>query len=149
MRSDGYHATTPDPGARQLRLAIDQALVDAGLHRCDLGYVNAHGTGTRENDHCEALALSELFGSIPTASWKRTYSHTMGACAAIEAVGCCLARQQQSLFPSAGVERGTPMDGIEVVARCRPARLTSVLSTTLAFGGVNAALVFGQADRCA
>ncbi len=147
-RSDGYHATTPDPLARELVTAIAHALEDAGVAASEVDYVNAHGTGTRDNDACETRAISQVFGAIPTASWKRTYGHTMGACAAIEAVGCCLALRAQRIYPSAGVEQGTPMPGVEVVSGARDGRLRTVLSTTLAFGGVNSALLFGGPERC-
>lgn len=149
LRADGYHVTSPDPSGEHLRRAIDESLADAGVRAAEIGYVNAHGTGTRDNDECETRALSATFGQIPTASWKRTYGHTMGACAAIEAVGCVLALESQQVWPSSGAESGTPMSGIEVVRTARAQRLDAVCSTTLAFGGVNAALVLGRADRCA
>jgi 3-oxoacyl-(acyl-carrier-protein) synthase len=148
LRADAYHVTSPDPSGAHLRRALDEAIADAGIDTADVGYVNAHGTGTRDNDDCETKALAGTFGTIPTASWKRTYGHSMGACAAIEAVGCCLALREQTLFPSAGADRGTPMDEVEVVRARRTAKLGVVASTTLAFGGVNAALLFGGPERC-
>lgn len=149
MRADGFHATTPDPTARELTTAIRDALRDGRCRPEDVDYVCAHGTGTRDNDACEIRALSDCFGAVPTASWKRTYGHTMGACAAIEAVGAILALQAQRHFPSAGADLGTPLAGVDVVRQARTARLRTVVSTTLAFGGVNAALLIGGAERCA
>jgi 3-oxoacyl-[acyl-carrier-protein] synthase II len=149
MRADGYHATRPDPDGRELRRAIDDGLADAGLRTHEVGFVNAHGTGTRDNDETEARTLAGAFGKVPTASWKRTYGHTMGACAAIEAVGCVLALREQAALPNAGAEAGTPLDEVEVMRARRSLRLDAVCSTTLAFGGVNAALFFGRAERCA
>ncbi len=149
LRADGYHVTSPDPAGTQLERALADSLADAGVASGDVDYVNAHGTGTRDNDDCESAVLARTFGAIPTASWKRTYGHTMGACAAIEAVGCCLALREQALFPSAGAESGTGIDGIEVVRARRAAKVDVVCSTTLAFGGVNAAIIFGKAERCA
>jgi 3-oxoacyl-(acyl-carrier-protein) synthase len=148
LRADGYHVTSPDPSGAQLKRALDEALADAGLEAGDVDYVNAHGTGTRDNDDCETRTLASVFGAIPTASWKRTYGHSMGACAAIEAVGCALALREQALWPSAGAESGTPLAEVEVVRARRSAVVDVACSTTLAFGGVNAALLFGKADRC-
>lgn len=149
MRADAYHATAPDPHGAQLERAVRDALADAGARPDTIGYVSAHGTGTADNDACEAGVLARLFGAVPTASSKRTYGHTMGAAAAIEAVGCCLALQEGRLWASAGAELGTPLGGVEVLRATREARPAAVLSTTLAFGGVNAALVLTGAERAA
>jgi 3-oxoacyl-(acyl-carrier-protein) synthase len=75
----------------------------------------------------------------------------MGACAAIEAVGCCLALQAGRLWPSAGVdgEESADFGGVEVVRAARAAPLDVVASTTLAFGGVDACVVFARGERCA
>jgi len=146
---DAHHLTAPEPGGVQLERAINDALTDAGVARNAIGYVNAHGTGTRDNDQVETSTLARLFGAIPTASSKRTYGHTMGAAAAIEAVACCLAIHEQQVWASAGAADGTPLPGIEVVRQTRASVLDVVLSTTLAFGGVNACLAFGKAERCA
>lgn len=146
---DAHHLTAPEPGGVQLERAITDALGDAGVARDAIGYVNAHGTGTRDNDQVETSTLARLFGTVPTASAKRTYGHTMGAAAAVEAVACCLALIDQQAWASAGAADGTPLPGVEVVRQTRAATLDVVLSTTLAFGGVNACLAFGKAERCA
>jgi len=145
---DAHHLTAPEPGGVQLERAINDALADAGVARQAVGYVNAHGTGTRDNDQVETSTLARLFGALPIASAKRTYGHTMGAAAAVEAVACCLALGDQRLWASAGAAEGTPLPGVEVVRQTRASALDVVLSTTLAFGGVNACLAFGKADRC-
>ena len=147
LRSDAYHATSPDPHGAQLERAVAEALADAGVAPGAVGYVNAHGTGTADNDACETTTLARLFGAVPTASCKRTYGHTMGAAAAIEAVAVCLALRAQTLWPSAGADLGEALTGVEVVRAGRAGALDVVLSTTLAFAGVNAALVFGRGER--
>jgi 3-oxoacyl-[acyl-carrier-protein] synthase II len=112
-----------------------------------VGYVSAHGTGTRDNDQVEAAVLARVFGAVPVASSKRTYGHTMGACAAVEAVGCCLALREQTLWPSAGTTAADAgFGGLAVVQAARAARVEAVCSTTLAFGGVDACVVFGRAE---
>jgi 3-oxoacyl-(acyl-carrier-protein) synthase len=146
---DAHHLTAPEPGGVQLERAISDALADAGVGRNVVGYVNAHGTGTRDNDQVETSTLARLFGAIPTASAKRTYGHTMGAAAAVEAVACCLALGDQRLWASAGAADGTPIPDVDVVRQTRSGVLDVVLSTTLAFGGVNACLAFGKDERCA
>ena len=123
-------------------------MADAGAAPSAVGYVNAHGTGTRDNDQCETQVLANRFGAVPTASAKRTYGHTMGACAAIEAVACCLALADGRLWPSAGAADTEVMGGVEVLKTARSAQIDLAISTTLAFGGVNACLAFGRAERC-
>lgn len=149
LRSDAYHATRPDPHGTQLERAVGEALADAGVTPAAIGYVSAHGTGTADNDACETTVLARMFGAIPTASCKRTYGHTMGAAAAIEAVAACLALRDQALWPSAGADLGEAVGGVEVVRARRAGVLDCVLSTTLAFGGVNAALAFARGERAA
>jgi len=147
LSTDAYHATAPDPSGKYLDRCIAECLDDAGLASNDIDYVNAHGTGTIDNDRQEAAVLSARFGAIPTASSKRIYGHTLGACAAIEAVASCLAIQDACRWPSAGVEAATPFTNIRVVQQREATPLRAVLSTTLAFGGANAALCFGHAER--
>ncbi len=147
--ADAFHLTSPEPSGNQLERAIHDCLADGNITHAEVGYVNAHGTGTRDNDQVESLVLSRLFGAIPTASTKRNFGHTMGAAAAVEAVACCLALIDQKIWASAGANEGTPVSGIEVLRQTRAATPNVVLSTTLAFGGVNACLAFGRGERCA
>ncbi len=149
LSADAYHLTSPDPAGTHLRRAITDCLADAGVSTRDIGYVNAHGTGTRDNDQCESAVLASLFGAVPTASSKRTFGHTMGAAAAVEAMACCLALRDGRLWASAGAAGGQPLAGIEVLTASRSAHPGVVCSTTLAFGGVNACLAFAGGERCA
>jgi 3-oxoacyl-(acyl-carrier-protein) synthase len=146
--ADAYHLTSPEPAGHQLERAIRDSLADGNISTADVNYVNAHGTGTRDNDQVESLVLARLFGAIPTASAKRNFGHTMGAAAAVEAVVSCLALTEQKIWASAGAKDGTPVPGIEVVQQSRSDKLNVVLSTTLAFGGINACLAFGRGERC-
>ncbi|MDA3960833.1 MAG: beta-ketoacyl synthase N-terminal-like domain-containing protein [Planctomycetota bacterium] len=149
LRSDAYHATAPDPDGSQLQQAIAAALTDAELSAQDVAYACAHGTGTRDNDHCETAALAASFGTLPCASSKGSYGHCMGAAAAVEAVGSCLAIEAGTAWASAGASEGTPLTCVDVVTTPRPLAGDVICSTSLAFGGVNAALLFGGAERCA
>jgi 3-oxoacyl-(acyl-carrier-protein) synthase len=147
VSADGHHQTSPDPSGTHLRNAIDAALSDAGVGAAAVDFVCAHGTGTRDNDAVEAAVIAGRCGAVPTASWKRLTGHTMGACAAIEAVGCVLALESQRHWGSAGAAGAEPVPGLAVVPTTRPGRVEVALSTTLAFGGTNAALVLGRAER--
>lgn len=149
LSADAYHLTSPDPAGTHLRRAIGDCLADAGVAPGEIGYVNAHGTGTRDNDQCESQVLASLFGAVPTASSKGTFGHTMGAAAAVEALACCLALRDQRLWASAGAAGAQPLGGIEVLTATRAGRLGVACSTTLAFGGINACLAFAGGERCA
>jgi len=143
LRNDAHHPTAPHPEGRWLARAIRDALADCDTDPGDVGYVNVHGTGTRDNDAAEAAAVAETFGRIPVASSKGIYGHTMGAASAVEAVAVVLALREGRLFAnSAG--HGDPLEAVDVVGATRAAPgLRCALSTSLAFGGVNAALCFG------
>ncbi len=147
--ADAFHLTSPEPEGYQLERAVRDAINDSGISFTDVNYINAHGTGTKDNDNVESKVLNRLFGQIPTASTKRNYGHTMGAAAAIEAVASCLALQHDTMWASCGAETGTPISEIEVLTKTRDKKIDVVLSTTLAFGGINACLAFGKGERCA
>ncbi len=146
--ADAHHGTAPDPSGTWLERAVREALTDGDLPSDRVGYVSAHGTGTRDNDASEAAALARIFGAVPVASTKRVVGHTMGAAAGFGVVAALLAVQGAGLSPSAGAE-GPTLTEVEVVRVHRAGRCDAALVTCLAFGGVNAALVLGGAERCA
>lgn len=141
---DAHHATAPDPNGAGALAAMHRALNRAGLAPSDVHYVNAHGTGTRDNDLAEAKAMRALFGAEvpPFSSVKRIFGHTLAASGAIEAVVCVEALRRQQLPPNPGFRDVDPDIGIVPVTESRPAALTHVLSNSFGFGGNNAALVF-------
>jgi 3-oxoacyl-(acyl-carrier-protein) synthase len=141
---DAHHLTAPHPDGRGLAMAVRQALRQADLGPGDLAFVNAHGTGTRDNDRVETLVLARLLPEVPFFSSKGRTGHTLGAAGAIEAalsLGCLW---REAIPASAGCSEPDP----ELPARpvlCRTAVAGSAaLSTSLAFGGGNAALVLGR-----
>ena len=146
--ADAHHGTAPDPTGSWLERAVRDALTDAALPPSSIGYVSAHGTGTRDNDASEAAALARLCGAVPVASTKRVVGHTMGAAAGFGVAAALLAVQGAGLAPSAGAE-GPTLTEVDVVRTHRAVRCAAALVTCLAFGGVNAALVLGGAERCA
>jgi 3-oxoacyl-[acyl-carrier-protein] synthase II len=146
LAADGHHGTAPEPGGIYLEQTIRAALADADLDPARIDAVSAHGTGTQDNDAVEAATLGRIFGErIPVFSSKRCCGHTMGAAATFGVAAAITALRHQELPPSAGAHLGTPMNGIDVVRERRAARLRHVLVTSLAFGGVDAALVVGNA----
>ena len=120
----------------------------AGLEHSAIGYVNAHGTGTRDNDLAESKALKALFaGRIPPiSSTKRFFGHALAASGAIEAVVCIEALRRQELPPNPGFKTLDPAIGIEPVTSLQCAPLTHVMSNSFGFGGNNAVLIFSRPD---
>lgn len=149
--SDHTHLVRPEP-AGQVR-AIELALSDAGLDTNDVGYVNAHGTGTREGDPIEIIALREVFGTdaeaLPVSSTKSMLGHSMGASGAIEAVITVLALQRDAIPPTAHLAAVDPAcAGVRHVTRAlRDSGLRAALSNSFAFGGSNTVLAFRAASQ--
>ena len=141
---DAYHATAPSPDGAGALAAMRQAVERAGIEPAHIQYVNAHGTGTRDNDRMEGRALRQLLGDrLPAvSSTKGFFGHTLGASGAIEAVVSVLALQHQALPPNARCGTPDPEIGVEPVRAYQPATLRHVLSNSFGFGGNNVALVF-------
>jgi 3-oxoacyl-(acyl-carrier-protein) synthase len=144
--SDASHVAAPDPHGRGLEAAIRAALAEAGATATDLDFVSAHGTGTPLNDRIETAVLRRVLGpradAIPVNSIKGALGHTMGAAAALEAIMCLLAARDGLIPPTVGLEERDPACDLDYVpGACRPARPRLMLSTSLGFGGCNAALV--------
>lgn len=146
---DAHHATQPHPEGTGALAAMQSALRRAGLSAEAIGYVNAHGTGTRDNDLAEARALKTLFGANvpPFSSTKRIFGHALAASGALEAVVCLEALRRQQLPPNPGYSQVDPAIGLAPVTVLRPAALTHVMSNSFGFGGNNAALIFSQPDQ--
>ncbi len=105
--------------------------------------MNAHGTGTIENDLAEGRALAKLFGPRlpPVSSTKRYFGHALAAAGAIEAIVCVLALERQRVPANLGLRRADPQLPFEPVAHTRAAELRIALSNSLGFGGNNCSLV--------
>jgi 3-oxoacyl-[acyl-carrier-protein] synthase II len=141
MASDAYHFTAPDPDAGGLRLAIQDALNTAGARPTDIAFINAHGTGTQDNDRIESHLFHDLFPGVPFGSTKAYTGHTLGASGAIEAAFTisCLERQQAPA--SAGFAEPDPDLPAHPVREITAICGASALSETLAFGGNNSVLI--------
>jgi 3-oxoacyl-[acyl-carrier-protein] synthase II len=149
--SDGSHIAAPDANGRGLELAARTALDEAGLTPADVEFVSAHGTGTLVNDRIEADVLRRVLGrrasEIPVNSIKASVGHTMGAAAALEAVMCLMAGREGIVPKTLGLEEPDPACELDhVIGAPRATRPRISLSTSLGFGGCNAALVLEAVD---
>lgn len=143
MSSDASHITQPDPAGAAA--AMRAALTDAGVTPDKVGYVNAHGTGTLANDAVEAEAMRRVFGErgVPVSATKAITGHSIGATGAIEAVVTLLALRQQRMPFTSGLLDPSQTLGLDLVLNTsRPLEKEFALSNSLAFGGLNAVLVF-------
>ena len=145
---DAHHATAPHPEGVGATTAMQAALRRAGLEPSAIDYVNAHGTGTRDNDLAESKALRAVFGNRlpPVSSTKRFFGHALAASGAIEAVVCIEALRHQELPPNPGFSTIDPAIGLEPIARLQRATLTHVMSNSFGFGGNNVVLIFSHPD---
>ncbi|MBP9047467.1 MAG: beta-ketoacyl-[acyl-carrier-protein] synthase family protein [Tabrizicola sp.] len=146
MTADAGDIVAPNvAGAVQ---AMQLALRDAGIGQRDLGYVNAHGTGTLANDRAESAAVLEVCGrdAPPVSSTKSMHGHAIGATGALEAIACVQALREGLLPPTLGFEAADPDCPLDVVTGvARAVRVEAVLSNAFAFGGLNAVLAFRRA----
>ncbi len=145
MSSDAHHITQPSEGGP--RRAMSAALADAGLEAGQVGYVNAHGTGTRANDATETKAIRGVFGGhadrLAVSSTKSMHGHALGAAGALEAAATVMAISQGLLPPTANFTRADPECNLDVVPNeARAASVEAALSNSFAFGGLNAVLAF-------
>ena len=145
--TDTHHLTQPAPDGAPLERAMRRALEQGGMEASQIGYLNAHGTGTPFNDGAEAQAFHRLFGSGQTklSSTKAALGHTLGAAGAIEAVLCLLALQTGQLPPQINLLDPEPLVATALVGHGEKADLTAAMSVNLGFGGSNAAVIFTRA----
>ena len=140
--TDAYHISAPEPSGRGLRRAMNQALSEAGLEPQDIDFINAHGTGTPENDRVEGKLFSEMFPKVPFGSTKCFTGHTLGAAGGIEAVITIICLHERRIPANIGFEEPDPdFSGRPVVENTAVAGRYG-LSDSAAFGGNNVALIF-------
>jgi nodulation protein E len=149
MSSDAHHLTQPtvEGPARAMRAT----LADGGLQPDQIGYINAHGTGTLANDPTEIAALRAALGPaaerLAISSTKSMHGHALGAAGAIEAVATLLALRHGILPPTANFTTPDPQCDLDVVPnQARHAAVECALSSSFAFGGLNAVLAFRRWD---
>ncbi|MEP2531215.1 beta-ketoacyl-[acyl-carrier-protein] synthase family protein [Shimia sp.] len=142
--SDAGDLLRPDPirAASCMQLALN----DAGASPSDIGYINAHGTGTVANDFNEVCALREVFGTdlsnVEISSTKPIHGHALGAAGALELVTAIGALRQQTAPPTINFNERDPKIDLDPVANvARKINTDTVMSNSLAFGGINATLI--------
>jgi 3-oxoacyl-[acyl-carrier-protein] synthase II len=141
--SDGSHVTQPN--SETMKIAMQLALNDAGLQASDIGYINAHGTGTQQGDIAESHATAQLFGAhTPISSLKSYMGHTLGACGALEAWISIEMMREGWFAPTINLEKidaqCAELDYIVGVGR--KVQCEYVMSNNFAFGGINTSLIF-------
>jgi 3-oxoacyl-[acyl-carrier-protein] synthase II len=145
--SDAHHLTAPDPQGLGMELALTAALEDAGVAPSDVDHVNAHGTSTPLNDRTESSVLKRVLGNRATVtSTKGVTGHPLAAAGAIEAAYAALTVRHQCAPPTANLEtldRDVDLDIVSGAPRAQ--RIDVAVSTSLGFGGHNAALVLTAA----
>ncbi len=142
---DGFRVTAPLPDGAMARRAMEVALRRAQLDPGDIGYVNAHGTGTPLNDPAEAKAIRGLLGDVPVSSTKGAIGHLMAAAGAVELAACLLPFQRELLPGTVNHVERDPECDLDVIGPApRAARVDAVLSNSFGFGGQNASIILGR-----
>jgi 3-oxoacyl-[acyl-carrier-protein] synthase II len=144
--ADSFHRTRSSPDGKPIIGCMRNALSDAGLDPDQIDYINAHGTGTPENDKMEYLGISTVFGErtgqIPVSSNKSMVGHTLSAAGAVEAIFSLLTLEHQRIPPTINYDIPDPAIPFDVVPnKARDARVTAVMSNSFGFGGQNASLI--------
>jgi nodulation protein E len=145
MTSDASHITKPDQkGAEE---AMRMAIRDAGIHPAQIGYINAHGTGTLVNDSMEVAAVKNVFGEhanqLAISSTKSLHGHALGATSSLEAIATIMALKEGLLPPTANFQEKDEACDLDVVPNAsRKKEIHYALSNAFAFGGLNAVLAF-------
>jgi 3-oxoacyl-[acyl-carrier-protein] synthase II len=148
--SDAHHVTAPDPEGRGAQAALRGALAAASLSPDAVDYVNAHGTGTRQNDEMEVRVLRAVFGPrlsrLPVSSTKSQLGHCLGAAGAIEAAATILALDGEFLPPTPTLRAPDPawedLDLVPVAGRRQASEVA--VTSSYGFGGHNVTLVLGR-----
>jgi 3-oxoacyl-[acyl-carrier-protein] synthase II len=146
--ADGFHRTRSSPDGKPIIACMQHALDDAGLAPDAIGYINAHGTGTPENDKMEWVGVSAVFGeraaSIPISSNKSMIGHTLTAAGAVEAIFTLLSLQHGRLPPTINYETPDPTLPVDCVPNvARDVEVAHAMSNSFGFGGQNVCVVLG------
>jgi len=144
---DAHHITQPDPEGKGLSMAMKRALASAAITPEQVDYINAHGTSTPYNDKFETLAIKKIFGDharkLAVSSTKSMTGHLLGAAGGIESVISAKTIQTGKIAPTINLVDPDPECDLDYVPNvAREAKVRTVLSNNLGFGGQNAAMVF-------
>jgi 3-oxoacyl-[acyl-carrier-protein] synthase II len=146
--ADSFHRTRTSPDGKPIIGCMRNAIADAGLTPDDIDYINAHGTGTPENDKMECLGVKAVFGEratkVPISSNKSMVGHTITAAGAVEAIFSLLTLIHQRIPPTINYQAPDPAIPLDVVPNvARDAKVRHALSNSFGFGGQNVSVVVG------
>jgi len=149
LNNDAYHMSSPRPDRKTIAACMRSALESAGTAPEEVGYINAHASGTKLNDATECGAIHDVFGGhakdLAVSGTKPFYGHALGAAGAVESIVCCLAMHHQWLPPTLNLEQQDPACDLYCVPRAGIERhVRRILKNSFGFGGINASLVFGR-----
>jgi len=145
--NDAHHQTASSPDGQGAYDAMIGALAKSGLKVGEIDYINAHGTGTENNDASEGIALLRVFGNqLPPFSTTKAFTgHTLGAAAGVEAVFSALAIREGMIFPSLGFKEPMEEPAVSPVTEVQKGlELRHVLSNSFGFGGNNSTLILSK-----
>ncbi len=146
LTSDAFHISAPEPSGANAARAISLALTRAGVEPGELGYICAHGTGTRANDRAETRAIKLALGpesaQVPASSPKSMVGHLIGAAGALSVMACLLAMRDEVLPPTINLETPDPECDLDYVPlKARKACITTAAANAFGFGGQNCVVV--------
>ena len=144
--ADAFRITDQHPTGEGAVVAMREALADANLTPNDIHYINAHGTGTRENDGNETNAIKQVFGAgakkVPVSSIKSMMGHLIAAAGAVEFITCVLAIRDQILPPTMNLHQPDPECDLDYIPnKARAAKCDVVMSNSFGFGGQNDTII--------
>ena len=147
MSGDAHHITAPPEDGEGARLAMVNAIRDAGVGPEQVDYINAHGTSTELGDRAETVAIKRALGDhaarVAVSSTKSMTGHLLGAAGAVEAIFSILAIRDGILPPTINLENPDPVCDLDYVpGTARQAQVRIALSNSFGFGGTNGSLVF-------
>jgi 3-oxoacyl-(acyl-carrier-protein) synthase len=144
-KNDAYHPSSSSPEGYGPYLSMKEALKSGGLNASDIGYINAHGTGTENNDETESRAMLRLFETVPPFSSTKSFTgHTLGAAGAIEAVYAILSLVHQEIYPSLLFHHPIPETGLIPIRLFAQEQIRHVMSNSFGFGGNCSTLIFSK-----
>jgi 3-oxoacyl-(acyl-carrier-protein) synthase len=144
-KNDAYHPSSNSPEGDGPYLSMKEAVERSGLNTADISYINAHGTGTENNDETESRAMIRLFGKVPAFSSTKSFTgHTLGAAGAIEAVYAILNLVHQEIYPSLSFHHPIVETGLIPVLQFAQHPVKHVMSNSFGFGGNCSTLIFSK-----
>jgi len=151
LSCDAHHPASPHPQGKGALAAMQAAIRDAGIAVSDIDYINLHGTGTRDNDLAEAMAINALFPRQKPllSSVKGAFGHSLAAAGAIEAVISALSVSSNRIPANSGCRIPDPGLKLDPVMEPTDARIDCVLSNSFGFGGNNAAVIIATPGKFA